>query len=193
MTLHHSEETHQLLVERVPEVTGKPMKEWFAVVEDGPSFARFDDRVNWLRDEHELSHGYATAIIHEMDKAFGVEMVRAMNDMWEETVYKEKRTIDLPRGCEAQRLLQRVRDEAHRFAITYHRLLRDKKTTDSERDLIPGIGRIKKLSLLHHFGSVVRVRAASPEDLAQVRGINQHDVVAIREFFEARAKSAEDR
>ena len=68
MTLHHSEETHQLLVERVPDATGKPMKEWFVVVDEGPAFARFDDRVNWLRDEHDLPHGYATAIIHEMDK-----------------------------------------------------------------------------------------------------------------------------
>ena len=51
MTLHHSEETHQLLVDRVPDATGKPMKEWFAVVDEGPAFARFDDRVNWLRDE----------------------------------------------------------------------------------------------------------------------------------------------
>jgi excinuclease ABC subunit C len=109
----------------------------------------------------------------------------------EETIYKEDRTIDLPRGCEAQRLLQRVRDEAHRFAITYHRLLRDKKTTDSELDLIPGIGRMKKLALLHHFGSVVQIRLASAEDLEQVRGINKHDVVAIQEFLAARPASDE--
>ncbi|MBU8869822.1 MAG: excinuclease ABC subunit UvrC [Gemmatimonadales bacterium] len=106
----------------------------------------------------------------------------------EETIYKENRTIDLPRGCEAQRLLQRVRDEAHRFAITYHRLLRDKKTTDSELDLIPGIGRMKKLALLHHFGSVVRIRESTTEELADVRGINRHDVVAIQEFFSGRDK-----
>jgi hypothetical protein len=55
MTLHHSEETHQLLVDRVPDATGKPMKDWFALVEQGPSFTRFEDRVNWLRDEHDLS------------------------------------------------------------------------------------------------------------------------------------------
>ena len=68
MTLHHSEETHQLLVDRGPAATGRAMKDWFVVVEDGPSFTRFEDRVNWLRDEHDLPHGYATAIIHEMDK-----------------------------------------------------------------------------------------------------------------------------
>lgn len=102
----------------------------------------------------------------------------------EETIYKENRTIDLPRGCEAQRLLQRVRDEAHRFAITYHRLLRDRRTTDSALDRIPGIGRMKKLALLHRFGSVEQVRKASPEELAEVRGVNRHDVLRIREFFE---------
>ena len=52
------------------------MKEWFTVVEEGPSLARFDDRVNWLRDEHDLSHGYATAIIHEMDLARAARRVR---------------------------------------------------------------------------------------------------------------------
>jgi Domain of unknown function (DUF4287) len=76
MTLHHSEETHQQLVDRVPVATGRPMKDWFAVVEDGPALARFEERVNWLRDEHDLSHGYATAIIHEMDKVRAARRVR---------------------------------------------------------------------------------------------------------------------
>ena len=101
----------------------------------------------------------------------------------EETIHREGGTLNLSRGSEALKLLQRVRDEAHRFAITYHRLLRDRKTTASELDLIPGIGQIKKLSLLHHFGSVVRIRAADSEELSEVRGINKHDVVAIRGFF----------
>ncbi|MCK9996491.1 MAG: excinuclease ABC subunit UvrC [Candidatus Krumholzibacteria bacterium] len=101
----------------------------------------------------------------------------------EETIHREGGTLNLARGSEALKLLQRVRDEAHRFAITYHRLLRDRKTTASELDLIPGIGQIKKLSLLHHFGSVVRIRAATGVELAEVRGVNKHDVVAIREFF----------
>jgi excinuclease ABC subunit C len=101
----------------------------------------------------------------------------------EETIYREGGTLNLARGSEALKLLQRVRDEAHRFAITYHRLLRDKNTTASELDLIPGIGRIKKLSLLHHFGSVHRIRQAESAELAEVRGLNKHDVVAIREFF----------
>ena len=105
----------------------------------------------------------------------------------EETIVRESGSINLPRNSEALKLLQRVRDEAHRFAITYHRLLRDRRTTASELDLIPGIGRIKKLSLLHRFGSVEQISQASSEALGEVRGINRHDVVAIREFFESKA------
>ncbi len=74
----------------------------------------------------------------------------------EETIVRENGELRLPRTSEALKLLQRVRDEAHRFAITYHRLLRDQRTTASELDLIPGIGQVKKLALLHHFGSVAK-------------------------------------
>ncbi len=68
MTLHHSEETHQQLVDRIPSVTGRELTEWIVILDDGPSFSRFDERVTWLRDEHDISHGYATAIVHERDK-----------------------------------------------------------------------------------------------------------------------------
>jgi Domain of unknown function (DUF4287) len=67
MSLHHSEETHQLLVSRVPEATGRPLREWFGQLDDCPGFLRFDDRVQWLRDEFGISHGHATAIVHEHD------------------------------------------------------------------------------------------------------------------------------
>ena len=68
MGLHHSEETHQNLVARIPSATGRELPEWFKALEVGPAFLRFDEKVNWLRDEHGLSHGHATAIIHEHDK-----------------------------------------------------------------------------------------------------------------------------
>ncbi len=76
MTLHHSEDTHRQLVERIPASTGKEMTEWFTVLEDGPALSRFDERVNWLRSEHDLSHGQATAIVHEYDK---VRAARKLN------------------------------------------------------------------------------------------------------------------
>ena len=67
MGVHHSEETHANLVARVPQATGRDMKTWFHVVEDGPSFTRFEERVHWLQDEHSISHGMAVAIVHEYD------------------------------------------------------------------------------------------------------------------------------
>ncbi|MBD3221137.1 excinuclease ABC subunit UvrC [bacterium] len=107
----------------------------------------------------------------------------------EETIVRETGEVKLSRKSPALKLLQRVRDEAHRFAITYHRLLRDQRTTASELDLIPGIGRIKKLSLLHHFGSVQAIRDASPEELAGVRGIGRQDAINILTFFEEQRKT----
>ena len=67
MALHHSEETHRNLLERVPAATGKALPEWFKEIEDGPAFLRFEERVSWLRDEHGISHGHASAIVHEHD------------------------------------------------------------------------------------------------------------------------------
>lgn len=68
MSLHHSEETHQSLLARIPEVTGRQLPQWFEEIENGPGLVRFDERVSWLRDEHELPHPYAQAIIHEHDR-----------------------------------------------------------------------------------------------------------------------------
>ena len=67
MALHHSEDTHRKLVERIPDSTGRQITEWFVMLEAGPGLSRFDERVNWLRGEYELSHGQATAIVHEYD------------------------------------------------------------------------------------------------------------------------------
>jgi hypothetical protein len=67
--IRHSEQTHQQLVERLPSATGRDLKDWMRALDDGPAFSRFDEKVNWLRDEHGLSHGFATAIVHESDMA----------------------------------------------------------------------------------------------------------------------------
>jgi hypothetical protein len=75
-SLHHSEETHANLVARLPQVTGKAMTEWFQVVQDGPSLTRFEERVHWLQDEHELPHSYATAVVHEYDKVRAARRVQ---------------------------------------------------------------------------------------------------------------------
>jgi excinuclease ABC subunit C len=79
--------------------------------------------------------------------------------------------IILPRSSEGLYLLQRVRDEAHRFAITYHRAKRSKSMTRSALEGIPGLGSTRQAALLRHFGSVKRLRAATLDELAEVSGI----------------------
>jgi excinuclease ABC subunit C len=77
----------------------------------------------------------------------------------------------LPRTSEGLYLLQRVRDEAHRFAITFHRQRRSKAMTTSVLDDIPGLGDVRRKALLRHFGSVKRLREASEEQIQEVPGI----------------------
>lgn len=110
----------------------------------------------------------------------------------DEVIVRPEGELRLSRRNPALLLLQRVRDEAHRFALTYHRLLRDQRMTASELDRIPGIGRVKKLALLHHFGSVDAVRRATAADLGAVRGINGADAVRILAHFEAQPRLAGD-
>jgi excinuclease ABC subunit C len=81
------------------------------------------------------------------------------------------RPLAIPRDSEALRLLQRVRDEAHRFAITFHRSRRDRELTRSLLDELPGVGPARKRALLNHFGSPEQVARASREELEAVPGI----------------------
>ncbi|MCA9523281.1 MAG: excinuclease ABC subunit UvrC [Myxococcales bacterium] len=80
-------------------------------------------------------------------------------------------------------LIQRLRDEAHRFAISYHRKLRRQKNLTSPLDAIPGVGKKRRLALLWHFGSLTRVREASVEQLRQCPGIHQALAETIRAHF----------
>jgi hypothetical protein len=68
MSMPHSEDTHQSLLARIPQATGRDLPTWLGCLDDGPTLLRFDERVTWLRDEHSLPHGYARAIVHEHDK-----------------------------------------------------------------------------------------------------------------------------
>jgi len=81
-------------------------------------------------------------------------------------------------------LLRRIRDEAHRFAITYHRQRRQKRGLASQLDEIPGIGPVKRRGLLSHFGSLAAIQSASIEELTQVRGISTTLATVIQQYFE---------
>jgi hypothetical protein len=68
MSVHQSAETHQNILARVPQVTGREIPEWFEEIERGPSLSRFEERAGWLRDEFELPSGYADALVREYDR-----------------------------------------------------------------------------------------------------------------------------
>ncbi len=87
-------------------------------------------------------------------------------------------------------LLARLRDEAHRFAITFHRKLRRERNFKSVLEEIPGIGDKRKRTLLLHFGSLKRIRAASAGEIALAEGFNEALAVRVRDFFAAEAQSA---
>ncbi len=80
-------------------------------------------------------------------------------------------------------LVARVRDEAHRFAIAYHRKLREKRAVHSELDDIPGIGEVRKKALLRHFGSLDKIKQATVDELAAAKGMSKKTAEGIVEFF----------
>jgi excinuclease ABC subunit C len=93
--------------------------------------------------------------------------------------------VILPRTSEGLYLLQRVRDEAHRFAITFHRQRRSKRMTASTLDSIPGLGEIRRKALLRHFGSLRRIAAASVDEIAEVPGVGRRTAEAILAALDA--------
>ena len=96
-------------------------------------------------------------------------------------------SVLLPRSSQALYLVQRVRDEAHRFAVTYHRNVRGKQATVSQIDSVPGIGPARRKALIKTFGSVRGIKAASAEEIAGVPGIDRKLALAIKEHLGASA------
>ena len=94
----------------------------------------------------------------------------------------------LPRHSEALRLIQQIRDEAHRFAVTYHRKLRAKRNLVSVLDHIKGIGAKRRQALWKHFGALEKMRAASVEELAAAPGMNVTASIAVWQFFHVQEK-----
>ncbi|MBA7646074.1 UvrABC system protein C [subsurface metagenome] len=98
-------------------------------------------------------------------------------------VPRKKQPIVLPHSSPGLQLLQRLRDEAHRFAITYHQRIRKRETFASALDSIPGIGPRRKRALLKQFGSVQSIQAASKEELAATKGMSQSLAKIIKEYL----------
>jgi len=112
-------------------------------------------------------------------------IAKARSEGEEERFYlsNRKNPVVFPKGDSGLMLLMRVRDEAHRFAHTFHTKSRTKAVISSALDQIPGIGPKKRQALLRAFGSVKKMLAAADEDIAAVAGIGQKDVERIRAHF----------
>ncbi|MFI5419835.1 MAG: excinuclease ABC subunit UvrC [Nitrososphaerales archaeon] len=119
--------------------------------------------------------GHLNAALDQMhrDGVFGIPTVALAKK--EELVFtpSRMRPLKLSRDSEALHVLQHIRDQAHRFGITYHRGLRAKKITRSQLDEIPGIGEKRKRNLLAHFGSIESIKRSGPEEIAQVANISE--------------------
>ena len=96
----------------------------------------------------------------------------------------ESEALILPENSEALHLVQRVRDEAHRFAVNYHRKLRSRRLTHSMLDDIAGVGPKRRKKLLKHFGSLQKVKQAEIDDLTAVKGVGPKLAQEIKEYLE---------
>ena len=93
--------------------------------------------------------------------------------------------VVLPSGSASLYLVKQVRDEAHRFAITFHRELRDKAMTVSVLDEVPGVGEKRKKAVMRHFGSMKRLRSASVDEISAVKGVSESVARSIYETLRA--------
>ena len=124
--------------------------------------------------------------VMEALKATGIESLAVIGLAKEnEEIFTPGATtpIILPKSSPALQLLQRVRDEAHRFAVGYHHNLHKKKTFVSTLDSVPGIGPARKKALLKKFGSVSEIKGASVEELSAVTGINPALAQNIKDYL----------
>ncbi|MCV7258220.1 excinuclease ABC subunit UvrC [Mycobacterium shimoidei] len=122
----------------------------------------------------------ASAVLDELgitDVAV-IGLAKRLEEVW---VPSEPDPIILPRNSEGLYLLQRVRDEAHRFAISYHRSKRSKRMTESLLDAVPGLGEQRRKALVTQFGSVARLRQATVEEITAVPGIGVATANAVLE------------
>jgi excinuclease ABC subunit C len=122
-----------------------------------------------------------------IDDVYVVGLAKRLEEVW---LPDSDFPVILPRTSQGLYLLQRIRDEAHRFAITFHRQKRGKAMTVSALDGVPGLGASKRKALLAHFGSVKSVKAATAEELSQAKGIGPALAGAIVTHFSAEDPAA---
>ena len=107
-----------------------------------------------------------------------IGLAKRLEEVW---LPAEPDPVILPRTSEALYLLQRVRDEAHRFAISYHRQKRSRKLSSSALDEVPGLGETRKAALLKHFGSLRKLKQASVAEITAVPGVGRRTAESVHE------------
>ena len=126
--------------------------------------------------------GMACGVLEELNLTH-IPIIGLAKEFEEIYLPNTKRPIIIPKNNKALHLLQQVRDESHRFAITYHRKLRSKNISASSLDDIVGIGKKRKIALLKEFGTVDNIKKASIEDLAKINGMNQKTAENVYNYY----------
>jgi excinuclease ABC subunit C len=142
------------------------------------SFARLPDLL--IVDGGKGQLGRAVQVLEEFELLGKIPVAGLAKQQEELFVHGKTRGILLPRNSQGLFLVQRIRDEAHRFAITAHRKQRSKQGLASRLDAVPGIGPAKRKALLGQFGSIEKIEEASVEELTGVKGITPELAEALK-------------
>ena len=176
--------------ESMDEVITRRFNRWVAAQElknvpgkkPDPSFSRLPDLIIVDGGKGQLSRSYA--VLENFNLIDVVPIVGLAKREEEIFLPHNSNPVILPRKSEGLYLVQRIRDEAHRFAITAHRRRRNKMGIVSKLDAIPGIGKAKRIALLKSFGSIEDIKEATIEELTTVPGINEKLAQSIKDFLD---------
>ncbi|MBQ6098599.1 MAG: excinuclease ABC subunit UvrC [Methanobrevibacter sp.] len=126
--------------------------------------------------------GMACGVLEKLNLTH-IPIIGLAKEFEEIFIPNSSRPIIIPKNNNALHLLQQVRDESHRFAITYHRKLRSKNISASSLDDIAGIGKKRKMNLLKEFGTIDNIKNASVEELAKIEGMNQKTAENVYNYY----------
>ncbi|HUP00299.1 MAG TPA: excinuclease ABC subunit UvrC [Gemmatimonadota bacterium] len=129
----------------------------------------------------------ARAVLEELGALADLDVIGLAKREEEIFLPGRRDPVWLPRRSKALQIIQHVRNEAHRFAVTYHRTLRSRRAIGSELDGVPGIGPRRRAALLHHFRSVERIREVPAEEIARVPGFSTALALRIKEALNGAA------
>ena len=162
-------------IEETKELEDKNMQTEFG------SFTKFPDLI--LMDGGKGQVNIALMVLEELGLTIPVcGMVKDDNHRTRGLYYKNEE-IPIDTASEGFKLITRIQDEAHRFAIEYHRSLRGKKQVDSVLDKIPGVGPVRRKALMRHFKSIDEIKKATVDELCQISEIPESAAEEIYAFF----------